>query len=364
MIKVGITEYHGISKEYAKCPPSGVEYTPIKTSNMKRNKVITSNAKGVYDYVLSPEHDIIEAPLFPVVTKQPWIYTPAHFSSAGNFNLLGLPTPRSFKQIFFQRFYKQSNLKKIIFKSHHGLESLYKYGNIQSEKIIDKSTVVYPAIRRIEDTLIFYKDTPTNILFVGEFVRKGGCNVVDAFERIQKHYPELNLILCTNLYSDLENNQIISPYIERIKNNPSIQHGYVSRETLLSEILPNCDIYLCPTYQEAWGFSIQEAMAYGKPIITTDISAIPEMIGSTSNAEILEIKNTKYIKNLKGYYIDSIPKDFKESLTDMVYQSLKRLLASKLNREKMGQNALRECRTRFSFDARNEKMSQIYHQSV
>src|SRR5690554_6939383 len=140
-IRVGITENHGIAQEYTKFPPSGVEYFPVETSDKFSKFVFKSAAKGVLAQVIPNDMDIIEAPLFPVLTKQPWIYTPAHFSSIGSYDLMGMPTPRFMKMLFAKRLLKSDNFKKLLFKSRYGMSSLLDYGNITDDDILSKTDV-------------------------------------------------------------------------------------------------------------------------------------------------------------------------------------------------------------------------------
>jgi glycosyltransferase involved in cell wall biosynthesis len=45
-----------------------------------------------------------------------------------------------------------------------------------------------------------------------------------------------------------------------------------------AELLNNCDVYVLPSYFEALPISILEAMSYGKPVISTYVGGIPEIV--------------------------------------------------------------------------------------
>lgn len=364
MIKIGLTELHGIAKEYSKNPPKGVEYSVAKVDNTFSKHIFRSAAKGVYGVVKSPNHDIIEAPLFPVLTKQPWVYTPAHFASAGTFDFLGVPTPRTLKLIFVKHLLNKDNFKQLIFKSRHGMESLLEYGGISNGQIFDKMSFVYPVVAKVDDNQIFYRKEVKNLLFVGEFLRKGGANVVDAFLALEKEYDNLTLKICAPREFQTSNKALQNYYLDIIDNHPRINLEFMPREQLLNKEFPNADIYLCPTYQESWGFSIQEAMAYGKPIIATNISAIPEMIDDEVNGILLDICNEKYIVDSKGYTIDEIDSSFKSRVTEALTHQLKRLLDDVSLRERLGQAALKTARTKFSPEERNAKILPIYQKAL
>lgn len=360
MIKVGITEFHGIAQEYTKVPPEDVIYSAVESSGKYVGSVFKSHAKGVYHYVNSPTHDIIEAPIFPVLTKQPWIYTPAHFASAGAFNFFGIPTPRFIKMMFVERYLARNNLKRLLFKSHYGLESLKTYGSITCQEIISKTEVVHPIVRRIADDKITYQNDRIDILFVGEFIGKGGMNVVDAFLKLRKKFTHIRLNLCSNENFQTSDVHLKNEYLKKINECPDIEMAFHSRDFLLNEIYPKADIFISPTYREAWGFAIQEAMAFGKPIISTNINAIPEMITDGENGVLLDIRQHPYIKGFKGFNVVNPPKDLMAYMTDEIYKQLEKMITDFDYRTKLGQAALVTARTKFSPEARNVRMKQIY----
>lgn len=364
MIKVGITEFHGIAQEYTKTPPSGVIYSVVKPEAKFSNLLFKSHAKGVYHFVNSPEHDIIEAPIFPVLTKQPWIYTPAHFASAGAFNFFGIPTPRFIKMAFVERYLAQENLKRLLFKSHYGLRSLASYGNITSAEILQKSEVVHPVVRRIDDELIQYQNNLINILFVGEFIGKGGLNVVDAFLNLRKKYSHIKLILCSNENFQTTDQNLKNAYLKKIKECPDIEMNFYKRDYLMNHVYPKADIFVSPTYREAWGFAIQEAMSFGKPIISTNINAIPEMIEHRKNGFLLDIQEHPYIKNFKGFDVVNPPKDLMNYMTEEIYKQLDKMISDFEYRKSLGLAALETARTKFAPEIRNAKMKKIYDDAM
>ncbi|MDT7041970.1 glycosyltransferase family 4 protein [Candidatus Nitronereus thalassa] len=254
----------------------------------------------------------------------------------------------------------QENFKKLLFKSQVGKETLKSYGGITDPEIWNKTDVVYPAVREVEKSKIRFQDHQINILFVGEFLRKGGANTVDAFLKLAKEYSHIYLRVCSFEKFQTRNQALQNEYLEKIHNSDRITFGFVERETLMNEVMPNTDIYLCPTYQETWGYSIEEAMAYGIPVVATNHFAIPEMIEHGENGFLIETEQFDFIRDAKSYVIDEIPREFMEYMTDQVYMYTKQLIESISLRKKFGLHSLELVRTKFSMAARNAKMKEIY----
>ncbi|OUS25782.1 hypothetical protein A9Q99_20215 [Gammaproteobacteria bacterium 45_16_T64] len=364
MIRVGITELHGIAQECIQHPAEDVHYSSVDPSAHWTNKLITSPAKGVLDYFESDKHDVIEAPLFPILTNNNWIYTPAESSACLTFSLFNLPMPRLPRALFMKHVFMKDNFKKLIFKSQAGLGTLNQYPILQHPEIMKKVEVVYPAIGNVDDSLIQYNTNKINILFSGDFFRKGGANLVDAFEQAQKKHDNIHLRICTRPDLQTSNEQLRKKYQKKIEENNNISLGFVDRKVLMNEILPQTDIFASPTYQETFGFALLEAMAYGIPVISTNHFAIPEIIEHNASGLLIDTEQFDFIKNFKGYTIEHIPEDFNDYMQEQMYKHLTSLIESEELRRSMGQSALQTARNKFGFEARNKAMTKIYQEAI
>jgi len=139
---------------------------------------------------------------------------------------------------------------------------IYLEGGLPPAKI----EVIYPGFdvpalpaRREHETI--------NFLFVGrEFARKGGPLVLAAFQRLKQSHPQVSLTIVTNPTENLRAG-------EGVRVLP-----FMARERLYNEIYPAADVFVMPTTAEGWGFTNAEAMSFALPIISTNISAIPEIV--------------------------------------------------------------------------------------
>ena len=356
---IGITEAHGIAQEYMKYPPEGYEYKLLEPVPHWYDRFISSGAMGFYNYFVDKGVDLVEAPIFPAHTKHNWIYTPAEYSGTANFGFMGLPIPRGIRLSIIERVFKKDNFKKILFKSQAGLNTIKTYGGMQDPDILAKCEVVHPCVN-IPAQRVKQAKEHINILFVGDFFRKGGANVVDAFEQLQSKYQNLKLQIIGNTHFDTNNQNLADTYRQKIANNPDITHQRVSREELLNDIYPNADIFASPTYQETFGFAILEAMAFGLPVVSTAHFAIPEIIQADKSGLLIETEQHPYISEFKGYLIEQIPHDFHQYMNEQVYEKLDMLLSDESLRDSLSQGAIARCKDKFSTQIRAEKMKAIY----
>jgi len=263
----------------------------------------------------------------------------------------------------------RQNFKKLIFWSNAGLKTLKNYGKLSSHIIDAKTTVVYPAVRHVPDELLHEpnKSNRFNILFSGAFFIKGGVNVIDAFERVLKVHPDATLTLCCDEKIDFFtlNSALKEEYLKKIKNNKNILFmGRVPRERLLTDILPHADIYLLPSYQEAFGFALLEAMAWGVPVIASNIFAIPEMIEDHVNGILIDILDFNPHKIFRGSVVNTIPADFQKRVTDSLYTAIIELLESPSLANKFSTAGISIARSKFSFETRNQRMLDIYREAI
>ncbi|WP_273208571.1 glycosyltransferase family 4 protein [Marinobacter subterrani] len=152
-----------------------------------------------------------------------------------------------------------------------------------------KTVVLHPPQKPLVDTsedLAFPHENNGRVTFmlVGHhFFRKGGMEVIDALAEIrQKGSKSLRLIIVSRLQPDSYASSSNEEDVKRVrslidKNGDWIEHHEVLTPDGVLEKMRTCDVGLLPSYAETYGYSVLEFQACGRPVITTDIRAFPEV---------------------------------------------------------------------------------------
>ncbi|GAH04823.1 unnamed protein product, partial [marine sediment metagenome] len=73
--------------------------------------------------------------------------------------------------------------------------------------------------------------------------------------------------------------------------------GFVDDLTL-KKCYALCDVYVCPSRLEGFGLTILEAMAARKPVVATDVGAIPELLKNEENGIVVDLNDIDGLSNV------------------------------------------------------------------
>lgn len=112
-----------------------------------------------------------------------------------------------------------------------------------------------------------------NIMYLGWIVKtKGIEELLQAFNRLIFDYPDLKLNLVGPYKED---------YINYLKNTYNFSNVVITGKKEHKEsmdMMNKCSIFVLPSYTEGFPNVILEAMSLGKPIIASNVGAIPDML--------------------------------------------------------------------------------------
>lgn len=128
------------------------------------------------------------------------------------------------------------------------------------------------------------------ILSVGQFIYRKGYDIL--------------LKACYDLDQDIGvyivGGQATEEYLS-IKNDlglPQVHFIDFMSKKKLADYYKAADIFVLPTREDIWGLVVNEAMAYGLPIVTTDqCVAGTEMVQDGKNGYIVQVENPKALKD-------------------------------------------------------------------
>jgi len=86
--------------------------------------------------------------------------------------------------------------------------------------------------------------------------------------------------------------------------------GWVQNEIKV-RCLQDSDIYILPSYNEGLPISILEAMSYRKPIISTNVGGIPEIVKNNENGFLITPGNFEQIEKSMKHFIEN-PQDIEK----------------------------------------------------
>ena len=122
-----------------------------------------------------------------------------------------------------------------------------------------------------------YNPNGQYILYLGLLKKtKGTYDLVDAIKKIDDKLPkEVKVYFCGS-----DETGDIKQYVEKSRlQDRIILPGWISKEQRL-ELFANAQMCVLPSYFEALSMTAIESMCYGIPMVTTNISTMPELLGN------------------------------------------------------------------------------------
>ena len=138
----------------------------------------------------------------------------------------------------------------------------------------EKIKVIYNGGHITEDNL--YNPDGKYITYLGLMKKeKGIFDLIDAISLIEKTLPtDIKICLC-----GVDEDDNVAHYIEKKElNKRFLLKGWVTEEERI-KIFENTQMCVLPSYYEALSMTVIESMCYGIPMITTNITTMPEMLG-------------------------------------------------------------------------------------
>ncbi|WP_409290042.1 glycosyltransferase family 4 protein [Pseudomonas sp. KCJK8927] len=153
----------------------------------------------------------------------------------------------------------------------------------------------------LENFVVSEPATPVSFLLIARLLGdKGVREYVGAARLIRKEYP----LVIFNLVGWIDENP---DAIRQDELDSWLSEGIVSYWGRLSDVRPaieSSSVYVLPSYREGTPRTVLEAMAMGRPIITTDAPGCRETVVNGLNGFLVEVKNVTMLANAMRHFID------------------------------------------------------------
>lgn len=200
--------------------------------------------------------------------------------------------------------------KKVFFQNEDDKNEFIQNGLIKENKtvIINGSGV----------NLEIFKPTPLPqepaFLFIGRLIRdKGILEYLEACKNIKTKYPKVRCLLVGPFDTNPSS-------LRREELNPYIKNGiieYFGEQTDVRPYISQSSVFVLPSYHEGTPKTVLEAMAMGRPIITTDAPGCRETVIDGINGYLVKVKDIQSLVDRMDYLIsnyDMCKKMGKESI--------------------------------------------------
>lgn len=228
-----------------------------------------------------------------------------------------------YNQKLYKKLFSQADLILV-------LSEQWKKWLEESLGITEHVEVLYnpcPRVNRREDI------RENNILFAGTIIpRKGYGDLIKAFAKIAKKYPNWKIIFAGN--GEIENAKKIAS--EYGISNQIVFPGWINGKKK-EETFQKASIYCLASDGEGFPMGVLDAWAYGIPCVVTPVGGIPDIIKDEVNGLIFPVGDI-----------------------DTLASKLEKLITNKDLRTKIVKETDKYVNNEFNVSSINQKLGQIY----
>jgi glycosyltransferase involved in cell wall biosynthesis len=140
---------------------------------------------------------------------------------------------------------------------------------------------------------------PINFLFVGRMVKeKGFGEFIQAAKALKTSYPNVSFTALGE--PEKREKKFTLDYLKRLDKSGIVScPGHVEVRKWFAE----CSVFVLPSYREGMPRSTQEAMALGKPVITTNAPGCRDTVVEGKNGFLIEIGDVESLINAMKKFI-------------------------------------------------------------
>ena len=190
-----------------------------------------------------------------------------------------------YQRIYFRQAVKKA--KRIITISENSKKDICQILKVPKDQIVviplaaNLQEIALSAIERKNHLKQNFGITQRFLLYVGAIhPRKNVKRIIEAFAKLKfsKKIPHQLVIAGAMRWQGSESTK--SELFEGVKEHV-VFTGRVTDDDLVN-LYRSCDVFLCPSLYEGFGIPVLEAMSLGAPVVTSNISSLPELAGDAA----------------------------------------------------------------------------------
>lgn len=160
---------------------------------------------------------------------------------------------------------------------------------------------------------------------------KGVCEYLEAARIVKEKYPDVQFYLLGKYETNMQD-AVEREYVEQF-----IKDGIITRFEETDDVRPyyeQCSVYVLPSYREGTPRTVLEAMAMGRPIITTDTQGCRETVEDGKNGFLVPVKDGKAAAGKMIWFVEH-PAEIETMGKESTILAKKKFDVRKVNRHMM-----------------------------
>ena len=211
---------------------------------------------------------------------------------------------------------------------------------VPSDKLVVLENYCKPKDKAFVEALYEKRFCNKQVLFLGELgKRKGGYDFAGIIKRVLEKEPEAKFMLCGD-GDESDVAQIKSDVCKVCSKEKALFPGWV-RDSAKDAVLKESAVFLLPSYNEGLPMAVLDAMAYGLPVVSTNVGGIPQLVDNGSSGYIAE------------------PGD-----CDALAEGICRLLSDKERYHVASNKSLEIATDKYGFEAHARRLAGIYNSLI
>lgn len=178
---------------------------------------------------------------------------------------------------------------RVLTVSEASKRDILRYFNVPESRIdviynaIDDRFWQEPSAEQIERVRQRYQLTAPFVLYAGNIKpHKNLERLIESFHLMRQSHPELGDVQLLIIGDEISKYATLRRAVHKNKLHKHVRFfGFVSDETLAA-LYRLADVFVFPSLYEGFGLPPLEAMASGTPVIASNVSSLPEVLGTAA----------------------------------------------------------------------------------